>query len=161
MNENTTGMISGEGGGWGLSYEYEKAKGVVKGAGALFAFDCRNYGETAWGEGDGDCDPETSVRGQSCRAESIPHSHLPRKTIPRTRISKQSLLLIPPPPFFFNLTLPAMILFVHPSKTRKTERYRRKEKEKKSYHMPASNCTSPPYANANPTTIFGSKTPLV
>lgn len=35
------------------------------------------------------------------------------------------------------------------------------DKKKNTYHMPASNCTSPPYPNANPITIFGCKTPLV
>lgn len=60
-----------------VAYKNEEAKGVVKGTGALFGFDCRNDGETAWGESNGECNPETSVRGQSSSAESIPHSHPP------------------------------------------------------------------------------------
>lgn len=66
-------------GGLALAYKEEKGKGVVKGAGALCAFDCRNDGETAGSEGDGECDPEARIRGNSSRAESIPHSHLPSK----------------------------------------------------------------------------------
>lgn len=62
-----------------VAYKNEEAKGVVKGTGALFSLDCRNDGETAWGESNGECDPEASVRGQSSSAKSIPHSHLPRK----------------------------------------------------------------------------------
>lgn len=75
-----TEIISEEGGGLERDpYKEEEAKGIVKGAGALFAFNCRNDGETAWSEGYRECDPETSVRGQCSSAESISHSHLPRK----------------------------------------------------------------------------------
>lgn len=76
----------------GLAYKKEEGKGVVKGAYALCAFDCRNNGETAGSEGDGECDPEARIRGNSSRTESIPHSHLPNK---ERLISKQYLFLNP------------------------------------------------------------------
>lgn len=65
-----------------LAYKDEEGKGVVKCAGALFAFDCRNNCEAAWGEGDGECDPEASVRGQRSSSERIPHRHLPMLNCP-------------------------------------------------------------------------------
>lgn len=144
--------------GWGLAYKNEKGKGVVKGAGALCGFDCRNNGKTAGSEGDGECDPETRIGGNSSRAESIPHSHLPSK---EKLISIQYLLLNPDP--FFPPTRQYFPQYKGEEKKnldRKSRRDRRERKREK-YHMPASNCTSPPYPNANPTTMFGSKTPLV
>lgn len=141
-----------------LAYKKEEGKGVVKGAGALCGFDCRNNGETAGSEGDGECDPEARIRGNSSRAEGISHRHLPSK---EKLISKQHLLLNQT--FFF---LPTRQYFPQNKGEEKKNPDREsrrdgRERKRKKYHMPASNCTRPPYPNANPTTIFGSKTPLV
>ncbi len=91
-----------------FAYKNEETKGVVKGTGALFSFNCRNDGETAWGESNGECDPEPSVRGQSGSAKSIPNSHLPRNhSIQQQQISSPQL------------TYPAILIFRFYAKKKK------------------------------------------
>ena len=100
----------------------------------MFAFDCRNNGETAWGEGDGECDPETTVRGQSSRAENIPHSHLPKKERPI------SINIFPSTQPFF---APATNNTFPKRRRRRKKKFRQREKERRKGKEEEKHTTCP------------------
>lgn len=63
----------------GGSYHEEESECVVESGDALVAQICFFDLKTAWGEDDGEGEPEAAVRGESGSAEGVANGHFPFK----------------------------------------------------------------------------------